>query len=75
MLKMKKIKWGIADRREVCKHCLIEEHFFNGGGSWAPDFCPKCRGEDYVMFGSLSLADKIKADRLFNKMWKEKYNG
>ena len=67
-------KYEINDRREVCKHCLIEEYFFNGGGSWSPDFCPKCHGEDYVMFGRLNTTDKIKANKLFNKMWKEKHS-
>jgi len=64
-------KWDIGDRREVCAHCLIEEYFFTGGGSWSPDFCPQCRGEDYVMFKDLSLRDKIRANRLFNQMWRK----
>jgi hypothetical protein len=60
--------YEIGDNQEVCKKCLVHEMFFTGGGSWSPDFCPNCYGEDYVMFKDLSWWKKRKANKLFKKM-------
>ena len=59
--------------RLLCKKCLIDDHFFRGGGSWAPDSCPKCGGTDCVMWEDLSFIKQMKALSLKNKMWKEKW--
>lgn len=66
------VKYGIGDLQEVCAKCLIHEMFFDGGGSCAPDFCPECGGEDYVMFKNLSWWKKRKANNLFKKMYQER---
>lgn len=71
--KEKKIKYSIHWRRSVCKRCLIEEHWFRGGGSWSPDLCPKCKQDDLVTFGNLSEKDKLKADKLYKDMWYKKH--
>lgn len=44
-----------------CSKCLIRDGHFRGGGSWAPDSCPKCGGTDCTMYQNLSVWHKIKA--------------
>lgn len=57
-----------------CLKCLIHDTFFVGGGSWAPNCCPKCRGTDCIRYENLTPIQKIKAKKLFNIMWKKKWN-
>ena len=46
-----------------CSKCLIHDHFFQGGGSWSSDNCPKCGNTDCIMFKDLSIKNKISARR------------
>lgn len=64
------MKFG--DDQLVCSKCLIYDGFFRGGGSWAPDSCPKCGGTDCTMYKNLTLFQKKKAEKLKEKMWQEK---
>ena len=57
-----------------CIKCLIEDNFFIGGGSQYPDSCPECGGIKCIMYKKLSIFKKRKAKKLFEKMWKEKYD-
>lgn len=42
-----------------CSNCLTPDRFFRGGGSWAPDCCPKCGGTDCTMYKDLALIQKM----------------
>ena len=57
-----------------CSECLIHDTFFVGGGSWSSDGCPKCKGTDCIRYENLTTTEKIKANHLFDIMWKEKWN-
>ena len=62
-------------RRHLCIKCLIDDGFFNGGGSWAPDSCPKCGGTHCIMYEALpnfmQLEAKIINDILWDERWKK----
>lgn len=57
----------------VCSQCMIYDGFFRGGGSWAPDSCPKCGGTDCTLFQNLNFLQKRKARRLNIKLWEKHY--
>ena len=60
------------DKNEFfCKKCMIHDTFFVGGGSWAPECCPKCKGTDCTAYRNLSFMQRIKAKKLFDEMWQE----
>ena len=54
-----------------CKECYLHDMFFRGGGSWAPDSCPICKGTATIMFEDMDLLQRIRAVKLFNE-WKNK---
>ena len=58
--------------RHLCKKCLVDDGFFSGGGSWAPDSCPKCGGTECVMYENLPPRKQKKARKLKAKMWQER---
>ncbi len=62
------------DDNLFCPRCLIHDHFFTGGGSWAPDSCPNCGGTACTMFKNLSAYNQKLAKKRFKRMWKEKHN-
>ena len=57
-----------------CSKCLISDYYFIGGGSWVPEYCPKCRGIEVTIYSNLNIWKKIKAKRLFKKMKKKENN-
>jgi len=59
--------------RLLCKKCLIDDGFFVGGGSWAADGCPKCGGTDCVWYEHIGPLQKLKAQKINDKMWSEKW--
>jgi len=59
--------------RLLCKKCLIDDGFFVGGGSWSPNNCPKCGGTDCVWYDSLGFFKKLKAQKINDKLWSEKW--
>lgn len=56
-----------------CKKCLIHDHFFRGGGSWAPDSCPKCGGTECITWNKVSIFKRNKVAKLFSKMWEQEH--
>lgn len=58
--------------RRLCKKCLIDDGFFRGGGSWAPDCCPKCGGTECIIYERLSIIKKSKARSINDKLWDER---
>ena len=56
-----------------CKKCLISDSFFTGGGSWAPDSCPKCKGTACVAWCDLSPARQEEAQKINDVLWKQKW--
>lgn len=63
----------VGEGEFVCKKCLVHDYFFVGGGSWAPDACPKCGGTECVLYEELSPLKKAKVQRLFRKHWNKKF--
>lgn len=68
---MEKIKYSLSNRL-LCKKCLIDDGFFRGGGSWAPDSCPNCGGTDCVWFDNLNWSRKQKALKIYEEMKKNR---
>ena len=65
---------SLKDDELVCKNDLIHDHFFEGGGSWAIDHCPKCGGCECILVKNLGFFKRWKANRIFDIMWKEKHD-
>ncbi len=60
------------DKNELfCKKCVIHDTFFVGGGSWSTDVCPKCGGYGVSLYKKLSFTQRVKAKKLFDRMWQE----
>lgn len=52
-----------------CVKCLLHDHFFRGGGSWAPDSCPICGGTETILWRNMGFLRHLKAKKLFDKWW------
>ena len=60
---------------EFCPHCLTNEYFYVGGGSWTPDRCPNHKDDDFILWKQMNILQKRKAAKIFNDMWKKKWGG
>lgn len=61
----------LFDDTLFCVNDLVCNHFFIGGGSWAPDRCPICNGIETITYKDLNFWKKRKAVKLFNTMYKK----
>ena len=59
---------GFNKFERFCPKCIIHDTFFEGGGSWISDSCPKCGGTECIMYQNLTLVQKFKARKKFDIM-------
>ena len=66
----KERKMKLRDDQLICTKCLVADHFFRGGGSWAPDSCPHCNNTLCTTAKFLKRKDRKRADKLWTHMWR-----
>jgi len=66
---------NFGENAEFCSKCLTHDKWWTGGGSWAPDRCPRHNEDDgdAILWKNMSILQKRAAAKLFAKMWKDAY--